>query len=641
MTDSNLSVNIPQLGYFLTYSLWEEALNLLDFQLQLKENNRHFCTLSMFYYERLGKSTKKLKKKRYFNDRIANNLFYGLEKEFAIFSYNTPKSNLGLRKYKFFTYPMRAVYYAVGLYLVQLAQQFIEDYKSQNREIYSNYGGKLLFDADTGKLQLPYDSVWYKRHYKLFRSKVRREVKGDVEHKIVIRLDIQNYFDEIPVSTLLDLLSEYIKPSIKREMRYDAITKLQITSFFDFMANERIGIPQADNNIISAFIGYLYLVFGDLFIDQEIQRDKKTIERYAIIRYVDDWYISVTFNKGINSFERETYINFLASRIADCINERLGLRLNPKTKLYWLNVEQDREDLLRNLKKVSPGYEIPNDEDKENPNTKIERIFRQLEDLKKAPIDSTFKQRRSLDEEILKEVYDKRIGQLLKKPGNKARLGRIFDGFNFDLVIAQPTPITILLLQDIDASKAFERFLLGKTSLTSRDVWLILSYLCQTNFQSQKLISALKKSTQMREIIKTYQSGSRNSKSPGYYSLKNKQVLRLAQMHNVIEQIRLRILRERNCQYSVALNHLLNEIHAICYWLDKRELEEKKYDATRVVEFLVGESVSNETRMKIQNLFDRRNKNPVSHADPIAWPVTGNEYLDYRAHVGECLKHIL
>jgi len=53
-----------QLGYFLTETYWINAGRLLDFQLSVKagkkpgKENKHFNTLSMFYYERLPKKYK-------------------------------------------------------------------------------------------------------------------------------------------------------------------------------------------------------------------------------------------------------------------------------------------------------------------------------------------------------------------------------------------------------------------------------------------------------------------------------------------------------------------------------------------------------------------------------------------------------
>ena len=107
-----------QLGYFVNFDLWQDALDLLNFQIKQKTKNRHFNTLSMFYYEKLDIDCINHSTQDYFNIKISSNLFYGLKKEFSVLSYVIPKPGLGLRDYKFFTYPMRAVYYSIGLYLL-------------------------------------------------------------------------------------------------------------------------------------------------------------------------------------------------------------------------------------------------------------------------------------------------------------------------------------------------------------------------------------------------------------------------------------------------------------------------------------------------------------------------------------------
>lgn len=641
MNHPSLKDNTPQLGYFLKYRYWKNAIELLQYQLKIKENNRHFNTLSMFYYESLGKSAKKIKSKKYFRSRVANNLFYGLEDEFAVYPYPIPKSNLGLRNYKFLTYPMRVLYYSVALYLLHLSQELIQEYYTTHKNIQAEYGGKLAFNTHTSSLVLNYNSIWYQPHYKRFRNAVRREVKEDLEQKIFVHLDIQNYYDEISIPTLLNLLNEYVKPSIQKKMQFDPITQAQITAFFEFMANGKLGVPQSDNDIVSSYVGYLYLVFGDLLLEQEICKNTKIIKSHKITRYMDDIYISVLFKGEVSRSEREVYINSLSARIADCLYEKLGLRLNTKTRLFWGDKEEDVKDLLRSLKKVSPGYQISDNEDGTHPQEMVQEIFRQLEKLKSAPLDPSFDLHRELESETLKEVYTPGVESLLQKSENKTRIKEIFANFNFDLVIAQPKEILIVLLQDENADKAFREFLLSKRNLTSREVHLILTYLCQTNFQSPKLIRLLSKSHHMKQIMVIYRQRKVALKNPGYFGLHADQVLRLAKMHNVIDQIRLRILAEQKNQYSVALNHLLNEVHAVCFRLDTRKIDEKHYDAIRAIEFLTNSQVPHETSMKIRNLFDRRNKNPVSHADPIAWPVGKDEYFDYHYHAGICLSHIL
>ena len=114
MSQNNPSDESPGLGHFLKYRHWRDALCLLRYQLKRKEKNRHFRTLEMSYYEKLKESFKALEDEEYFKARVANNLFYGLTNEFAVIPYTIPKPNLGLRRYKFMTCPMRVLYYAIG-----------------------------------------------------------------------------------------------------------------------------------------------------------------------------------------------------------------------------------------------------------------------------------------------------------------------------------------------------------------------------------------------------------------------------------------------------------------------------------------------------------------------------------------------
>jgi hypothetical protein len=91
----------------------------------------------------------------------------------------------------------------------------------------------------------------------------------------------------------------------------------------------------------------------------------------------------------------------------------------------------------------------------------------------------------------------------------------------------------------------------------------------------------------------------------------------------------------------VALSHLLNEIQSIVWQLDDKRIDEINYKAAHVLDYLNKRRVEHKICIKIQNLFARRNKTPVSHADTASWHVSKFEYEDYREYVGECLKLIL
>ncbi|RLT39466.1 MAG: hypothetical protein DWI57_10230 [Chloroflexi bacterium] len=369
---------MANIGYFLEYRYWESAVQLLKYQLTLKKMNRHFNRLSMFYYEAVQASASKIEREAYFEKRIASNLFYGLEQEFAVRPYLLPKSNLGLRRYKFLSYPMRLLYYSVGLYLVELSQEFLIEHKALHPNIHSWYGGNLAFNLNTKALEIAYQRVWYKPHYSNFRKTVRQNIAQDTPNKIVFHLDIQNYYDEIDVQRLLGYLTEFIKPSIQQGANFDAVTKRELQYFFEFLGLGRGGIPQTDNDIVSSYIGHLYMIFGDIFIEEEILCFRDKIKAYKVIRYMDDVYISIALDSATKPVEKETLIHDLASRISDCLYERLGLRLNYKTKVFWLSNPQELNELKKNLKKVSQNYQIEDEENDEHPVNKLSNIFVQL-----------------------------------------------------------------------------------------------------------------------------------------------------------------------------------------------------------------------------------------------------------------------
>ena len=75
------------------------------------------------------------------------------------------------------TLPMRVLYYAVGLYLLKLSDEYLKDYKLHKQRIYAKYGGNLYFKAN--KLELNFDSICYQSPYKDFRKRLRQEIKGN------------------------------------------------------------------------------------------------------------------------------------------------------------------------------------------------------------------------------------------------------------------------------------------------------------------------------------------------------------------------------------------------------------------------------------------------------------------------------
>ena len=138
----------------------------------------------------------------------------------------------------------------------------------------------------------------------------------DSENKVAFRLDISNYFDSLPVKKLLYFLDNDIKHSKKTKLKFDSSTIELINFFYNYITKNETGIPQADNDIISSYLGYLYLCFSDLLIDDRLNEiSEDLIEKFNIYRYMDDIYIIVKYEEkdhitvSINDFsDRKSFI---------------------------------------------------------------------------------------------------------------------------------------------------------------------------------------------------------------------------------------------------------------------------------------------------------------------------------------------
>lgn len=393
-----------------------------------------------------------------------------------------------------------------------------------------------------------------------------------------------------------------------------------------------------------------------MFVDDLLNSYKDVLLSHRIIRYVDDVYISLTFRKNISKTEQGSCIHAISSQISELFYRKLNLKLNAKTKLYHLADEREKKDILNSIRKVSHGdgyflnaEQINSKEEDENERTpaeliqeKIDSIFAELIKIKKSKIDDYFVGEGSAQQEILQQIFDKSVDNYLNKEENKCKIKRTFENFDFDLVKVQPLEILVIILKDESATARLKEFYLNKSVITIFDVDLIIKFLCQIEFADKELIDKLSENSHMSDIVHLLNDKKISCDTPGYYSLFCMQMKNISRMPDVLEQTRLRILSERKSSYSVALNHLVNEIHAICIYLE--QANKKTYNANNVVEYLKKKGVRHKTYVKIRNMFDRRNSNSVSHPGDetsITWEVTKQEYLDYSKYVGECLETIL
>lgn len=637
-----------QAGHFLTFELWTSAKKLLDYQINDKPKHKTYNTLNFYYFNEVKDLVNRLEEKTYYKTRISNNLFYGLEREFFFHKYTIPKTGIGLRTFAFFSYPMQQLMYAFGLYLLRLSQQFLIDKKSE--KIKSYYGGNLKFNEETKELVLNTDTTLYYSNYRSFKRELVNETANPT-YKVMLRLDIQNYYDNISIGKLLNLIEENIKPSEIKFYKFDSSTKEQIEFFYRFLSNGIDNIPQSDNNIISNFIGHLYLTFGDFIIEDAIlllNKEYEIVKDYKIIRYVDDIYISIDFKEedlfdmSYNEGTRNGFIYQLLNKIADEFYKQLTLRFNGKAKMFSIGIESDMKGLLDLIKKVSEDYPEPESEKELAVKDKVNRLISLIDTIKGRDVSQVYEDLKKMESETLKDVYDKSVLGLLSTPANIVRLERQFEDFNFDLLRVYPQPLIILITYCPKAKARLEDYLLIKPTLTTFDRGLLVVLLCQSNFSNLDLFKKLQSNEQLKPIFEFMKHKKVvDEKNSGYYNLNFKTIIPLTKQVSFIEQIRQRVYTERQGHFSIALNHLLNEIQLACCILEARDI--KSYDEPATKAFLTTKGIANPIRNKISNLFNRRNSNPISHPGSdtrVAWAVEKEEYMEYRKYVGLAMKAI-
>lgn len=634
------------LGYFLKYKYWFDAVELLTYQVNERNKNKHFNTVDMIYLQKSMSFYTEISNEDFFNKHITNNFFYGFSQEYFIYEYPKSKTNFGLRRYNFFSLPMKLVHYSIGLYLIHLTSEIIDQYVKPNRKIKSFYGGDLRYGSNN-KLHLKSKNIYYKHHYTEFKKEVTKSCKKS-KNKIVLKLDVENYYENISIKKLLDFIYLKTKFITRDRMKFNINVIDMIELFYNYVSSNKDGVPQSGNDIISDYLGYIYLVFADMRIEKKLRESLNgLIKDYKIIRYVDDIYIVLEFVEHHKEADlKADAINFM-SQISSLLYYEFGLRINDKSDLYYIHNEEERVNLLKGLKTVSQGYFISQSDDQNPVQDTVNKILIELQNIKNSTLDQLINKKQdeqTISTELFKSIYDKRVLQLFNKKENKEAVEHVFSNFNFDLIKVAPKELIVLILNNEEVKADFIDHLTNTDiiSIIERDV--ILEFLCKTNFTEERLIQKLAQEVYFKDIIETFVSPIEDA---NYYGIKLEALDFFIDNHAIVKQIELRSLNEKFWNYSVALNHLLNEIHVICFEIKKNRDARtgliKNFNANDVIKFLDEENIPTEIRMEIDNLFNRRNNNQISH--PVIegnWigGVTKEEYMHYKKCVGECLRFL-
>ncbi|MDQ0228594.1 AbiA family abortive infection protein [Metabacillus niabensis] len=639
-----MKANKASLGYFIDYNMWKDSNNLQEKKIELMEENSHFVTFNVNYFRNIKNSLRRLySSKCYFNSRISNNIFYDLRNEYFIRKYALPKNIYGIRDYSFISYGLNLIHNSIGLYLLKITDDFIYNYFKKIETIESFYGGSIRYQNN--KINFSQDNIYYRNEYKKFRQILTTHTKDKTDY-IVIRLDIQNYFDNLPVENLLEYLQETIKPNDKVEHNYDENTIKEIETFYKFIMNNKKGIPQIDNCILSAFMGYLYLCFLDLKVDSLMK--SLNYKEYKIIRYMDDIYIPFKPKETSDNSQSIKEAVEILGKIKDIAFYDFQLHINNKTKIYNLSSPKEKEEFFKDTKNESviEYLDVPIDlgdetEDSDGHEQTIKKIFDELENIKNGGVNLEINHS-DINQYILHKIFDRSISNLLNKNEYKLKIEEIFTNFNYDLLSVSPLVLTILVMKSDKTKEEYINYLLQKDISTSNARLLVIEALRQSKFNHTELFLKLYEDKHFKDVLLLYETTNLNYNNPGYFELSMQYTYKLLNNNPlIIKQMELRVLNEMRGDYSVALNHLVNEFQSICYSLNEKDI--RNFNANSVEDFLKSASIEHSICIKIRNMFDRRNNNLVSHSgdeNVQGTAVTRAEYTIYKEAVSMCLTRL-
>ncbi|WP_217451439.1 hypothetical protein, partial [Metabacillus niabensis] len=407
-------------------------------------------------------------------------------------------------------------------------------------------------------------------------------------------MDIQNYFDNLPVENLLEYLQETIKPNDKVEHNYDENTIKEIETFYKFIMNNKKGIPQIDNCILSAFMGYLYLCFLDLKVDSLMK--SLNYKEYKIIRYMDDIYIPFKPKETSDNSQSIKEAVEILGKIKDIAFYDFQLHINNKTKIYNLSSPKEKEEFFKDTKNESviEYLDVPIDlgdetEDSDGHEQTIKKIFDELENIKNGGVNLEINHS-DINQYILHKIFDRSISNLLNKNEYKLKIEEIFTNFNYDLLSVSPLVLTILVMKSDKTKEEYINYLLQKDISTSNARLLVIEALRQSKFNHTELFLKLYEDKHFKDVLLLYETTNLNYNNPGYFELSMQYTYKLLNNNPlIIKQMELRVLNEMRGDYSVALNHLVNEFQSICYSLNEKDI--RNFNANSVEDFLKSASI--------------------------------------------------
>ena len=609
--------------------------------------------------------TKESQVRHFYNKYIATDLIYALPELFSSDIVTIPKKLTGIREYRFLSFYSMITYNAVGLLFIECCSDFIKNINFTRRNIYAYYPTKFNID-EKNNWETKND---YKDEYRKFGHKLQENLQLN---DIVLRFDIEKYFESIPHATLIELIRMYSPESSLKAHCYDSDSHSILEFYFKALMSRNYSIPQGRKNFISDYLGYLYLVPFDIKVTQLCKSGILNFK--CAIRYVDDVFIIFTNANGVDRSSVLKELMNIEQNIASWLHSNLELTISPnKTQRHIVSNMKERNIFIKRAKKTISSVDDNSDDSmmiKDDISTAYKRFKEILTKFKYSHKDSFLFEIKKDEVEDLKIIFDYRFKSYLLTPKIKRDLIHTLREIDIELL---PDHIYILITiffitrhGDMPFVDVFLSYVKKITRLDKRHIHVLLASLAQDidkksikkvvcKFKDQLLLDNYGKyllaffklcrkeknaNPVFKRICKEYE-GKKHRRSflfeitDDYAFLIEYIIANYRENGSIIRQLKYFIVSKTDRDWDRAFNHFHSMFHELC------KVKFKLNDHATVQNVL--KKVTNlgiENELLVMKFYDRRNFNLVTHPSRKGIPSVKVSKSDVDFYVAKILSII-
>ena len=621
-----------ELDDFFDYNQWKDACELLEAQINLINRNKHFNTLNLQYFNSLSlEYREEVKSQDFFEKYISNLLFYGLEDVVFNNIYYVPKNRFSYRKMSYNSLVVRLINNAIGLYLYKVSEKFVNEFvNNKDSNISSRYGGKIKYN-DNGKISLNKENLYYKQQYKEFTKELLEYINDNENNRLIIKLDIQDFYENIKVKDFLKILESKVGYTIRNKYKYDKRKIENISDFYKFIMNGQDGIPQSDNDIVTSFIASLYMKLIDIDIITLINNMRmEKLKKYKIIQYCDDTYLILDFNE-INQNNMYIIVNRIIQETSLKLVKKYNLRFNNKSKIFDLSIEEKIKEIKKYIK-INSQVEIELSKG-EKPQKIFDDIISKIQVFSSQGINDA-------DEESLleslKKIYNDSVEGIINKKENLKILEDTIIQLDLNKIFLSNKYLVTLACKNESTKQKLLEYIENLNNKNNNKFYYILEYICKEDIAYLEKIKDINLKDEYKNILKFKNL---DKKSLGYMNLNLDKLKKIISVDSrIIQQIKYRRINEVSHNYNIAFNHLVNEVKSILNKTYSLSIEEKNYIVNNVKDDLFKNKYNLSTIINICNIFDRRNNNMISHSNGKV--INKDEYDQYKEQIYNLFKEM-